>query len=68
MNAWLRIPALLAPTLMAVLDLLDLLERGGVRSPEPLEPRERARPAMSGSDPAGPTRRPWAAQGRTEAG
>ena len=67
MIAWLWIPALLAPALMAVLLVLNLLERG-VRSPEPLDPRERARPAMSGSDPAGPTRRPWAAQGRTEAG
>ena len=51
MTAWLWIPALLAPALMAVLLVLDLLERG-VRLPEPLDPGERARPATSGSDPA----------------
>ena len=65
MTAWLWMPVFLAPTLMAVLLVLDVLERG-VRSPEPLDPGGRARPATSGSDPAGPD--PTIVGGRRRAG
>lgn len=43
MTAWLWVPALLAPALMAVLLVLDLLERG-VRLSRPLDPGGRDRP------------------------